>query len=413
MLSEKEIFRDVPVYLIGTFLLLLPFGRLAEIPIGIMAALGLVILVSRPQILRHPVSRNFTLLFALFWLPIVLSLIGAVNFERTLSVAFSFIRLWLMGLYISVTISENIVRQRFLLKIFSFLLAFWVVDALFQFAVGFNSFGFRSDPQALNGLFGEDHPKLGVYLAVFSPILFVYAYRNWSPLFHVLTILSASTVVFLAGRRGGWIMLAVVLVGFSGWLIWGERKKILRWIAIAGLLICLSVSTLYLFFPSFTERVDQSMMIFSGDRDAIDMAISYRLPIWTTAVRMIEENYFNGVGARGFRYAYRDYADKGDIFIADEKSLGATYAHQMILDVLSETGIVGILCLSIACGFIIVLWKKSSDYSKKMSIAYFLSLLAIFFPLNTHYATYSSIWSSVILFMICLFCSATELKNQA
>ena len=53
------------------------------------------------------------------------------------------------------------------------------------------------------------------------------------------------------------------------------------------------------------------------------------------------------MGVRGFRYAYPNYAPANDHFVVSAEACGvgqgACHAHQLVLEVLTETGVIGLL----------------------------------------------------------------------
>jgi len=162
--------------------------------------------------------------------------------------------------------------------------------------------------------------------------------------------------------------------------------------------------------------MDTTLQIFKGDEKSIDRAVSLRLPIWKTALSMIEAHPINGVGARAFRYAYSKYAGEEDIWlqigVADNKNKkGAYHSHQMQLEVLSETGAIGGVLFLTAMGSLIWYWRSRSEYQKLLMLPYALGLAALFFPLNTHYALYSSAWAQVIYWFVPLYFAAGAVQQ--
>lgn len=82
--------------LIFAFILLLPTNAASMVPMTAMAIIGLYQLVQKPQeVWDDPIQRLFVLLFLCIWLPMILSLIGAVYFPRSLYTVFSFCYIFL------------------------------------------------------------------------------------------------------------------------------------------------------------------------------------------------------------------------------------------------------------------------------------------------------------------------------
>ncbi|MCA1784556.1 MAG: O-antigen ligase family protein, partial [Desulfobacteraceae bacterium] len=211
-------------------------------------------------------------------------------------------------------------------------------------------------------------------------------------------------VVFMAGGRGGWINLIVVLTGFGAWMMYRDRKNIFR-IAVAGLLLALIIVGALHFSHGFSTRLNQSLLVFSKDTALIDDALGLRLPIWQTAITVFKHHPVNGVGARNLRYVYADFASPDDHFI--RTGLTVAHAHTLILDIGSETGLIGLLGLVLVFGMLLGAWRRADFSHHRHMLPYALALSAIFFPLNTHYATYSSAWSAVCFWLLALFCAAS------
>ena len=72
------------------------------------------------------------------------------------------------------------------------------------------------------------------------------------------------------------------------------------------------------------------------------MALSGRSRIWGAALCMVHNHPFNGVGARGFREAFPQ-CDPHSGQVAAWGEGPALHAHQIVLEILSETGAIGIM----------------------------------------------------------------------
>lgn len=396
---------DLSTLLVASYLLLVPFGRLSNVPMAVMFLLGIKLLVLHQVDLGRREYKFFSFVFLCFYIPIICSFPDAVNPGNVASVAGFYLSYFFSGIYIIKTLANDPVKQNYLLKLCAFILLFWMVDALAQAAFGYDIFGFRFHGNDLNGLFGEKNPKLGIYLAALSPILFVYASRYFHLLVWVLVTAGASAVVLLSGRRTGLVMLFIVLICFALWQVFGEKRISFRWLVAVGLFFCLICLSFYFCSSYVKARVNQSALVFSGNYEVVNQGLSNRLPIWKTALRMIKAHPVNGVGARGFRYAYIDYADAEDTFVDKKDSVGAFQAHQLILDVLCNTGAIGLLGLIVTFCMLFVSWARASMEEKQRLIPYALVLTAVFSPINSHFATYSSQWSSMLFWIIALYFS--------
>jgi O-antigen ligase len=121
---------------------------------------------------------------------------------------------------------------------------------------------------------------------------------------------------------------------------------------------------------------------------------------------MVAERPLTGVGPRGFRYVYAAYADPGDPFINDTQDEGAKHAHNHVLEVLTETGLVGVVALLAFYAMLIRGWRQAPPARRAVALPFALALLAVLFPLNSNNALYSSYWSQFIWWLVALFCAA-------
>jgi O-antigen ligase len=394
-------------WLIFFCFLLFPFGRSVELPILIMTIGGGVLAYQYGRtFLQEPAIKLFTLLFACIWLPMLFSVPDSYVVEKSASTVLTFIRLYLSGLFVIWVMSSQ-EQASLLIKLLAGLTAFWVVDALFQAATGHDVFGYAQIPSRLNGVFGERQLRLGNALPVLAPFL-ILALRKRTALMLLATVMSGA-VVILAGSRGGWVSFGLVCV----WLILSEtqRRGVPLWKAgVVAALIGL-VGTFAAFEnPGAKQRLDQTLLLFSGDEAKIDQALSLRWTLWKDAFAMIEAHPVNGVGVRAFRYAYPEFAQPGDPFLSIDKSsgrpTGAFYSHQIVLEVMTETGLIGLAGLGLFYFLLVRNWRLASQERRIQSLPFAMGLLAWVFPFNTHPSFYTAQWSVLIWLMIAMLCAS-------
>lgn len=385
-----------PVLLAWSFLLLLPFGRSSELPMFVMAILGgMLIWRHGRQLVWAGGAKTYTLLFLCIWIPIVLSVPDSVWFKKSLSTALTFPRIYLAGIYLIWALRDEAARQR-LLKLSAWLLLFWVFDALVQAAVGYDLLGYAY-PERLNGLFGPDNWKLGLTLAMLSPIVWEYVSRYGTKWQLALAWLGTAAVVLLASNRQSWIVFAVAAAMWS----WVYARRLgfhpAKLIAPAALVAVLAAVTAYYGNPKFAQRMDQSIAALDFSYEGLNAASSNRLHLWKNAVTVLENYPINGAGVRAYRYVYGQYAEPGDVFLNPDGT-GQIYAHQLLLEVGSETGLVGL------AGFLAFFWVfiRSGRGLSQISFAWaaWLGAFGWLFPINTHTAIYSAYWSLLLGWLI-------------
>ncbi len=395
----------LPVALIFSCFVLFPFGRSVELPVLIMTVYGAILAYQqRGKWMQMPAARLFNLLALCIWIPMVLSLPDTYYVNKTAGTIVAFARLYFTGLYVIWALRDQQDVNR-LIKLIAGVTAFWIADALLQAMLGHDLFGFAQIPTRLNGIFGEKSLTLGVALPILVPFLLL-ALRE-KPWLMVSAFIASAAVLAMAGSRGGWISYAVV----CAWVLWNEirRRKLAGWkIGIVTALVVIVGFVAVSQNPNARARLDQTLLLFSGDEVLIDRALSSRWTLWKVAVSMIEAHPVNGVGIRAFRFAYPEYAAPGDDMVKLDPVTGgitgAAYAHQMMLEVLSEAGVIGLVGLGLFYTALIRAWRRADVNAKNRALPFAMAALAWLFPFNTHTSFYSTQWSQLIWLLLALYC---------
>lgn len=400
-----------PAALVAACVALLPFGRTVELAVAVMAVLGVAMCVrNRRRLLADPAVRLFSLCFLSVWVPILASLPDAVNPERTLVVAVNHWRFYFAGVFVIGALAAAS-QHRLALRIAAWVLLLWVADAMVQLALGVDLLGHEAHPTRLNALFGDRNPKFGIMLALLSPLLWQWARDAWPRPVQAAVALALVLVVLVAGTRSSWVMLAAVIAAYLALEL--ATRRLAPWRAAAAAAALLAFGVL-LFHTSerFEARLSHAVSGFTEgmhDRNPV----SHRLWIWKGALAMIEAHPVNGVGARGFRYAYREHASAGDPFV-EKRAIPVTHSHQLVLEIGAETGLIGLagLALLVAC-LARAAVRAAAWPEARLMLPYGIALGAAFFPLNTHLAFYSSYWAQAVWWLIALYVSAFGVAARA
>ena len=384
--------------LVAAALLLLSTETLSLVPQGIMAALGLYHVSRNPgAIFRDKAVRVLILLFLCLWLPQLFSLMGAVNLERSVKIALLYPLYLFCGIFIVRELArpENLSRLSLALLV---VVIFWCVDGLIQYATGANLLGYPYQDGMLSGMF---YPKLrlGIILAVLVPVaLETIRNVNRESLFPWLLLIPFTVVVLLSGRRSAWLMLIIGLSAYLPLVVLSLSSRA-RYIITGALCVAiLLVGTVYFKSPDINRRIVLLTGMLGSEYQA-ERATSMRTPIWDTAWNMFQDNWLNGVGPRGFRYAYRTYADEDNYFVRRGQE-GQTHPHMVFLEIAVETGVIGLAGFTLFYITILRFWWRGRHFT--INAAWTAALLAGTFPLNAHLAFYGSYWSGFLwLFIAC------------
>jgi O-antigen ligase len=402
-LTSRQLLALLPVWVC---LLVLPIGRVVEVPVMLMAIAGVYLLVKHWRSWRHnPAFKLFACAFLLAWIPILISLPDAARPQSTTMMSVNHLRFAFSGVYILHVLSTARAQQRFL-ALCAWLLLFWVVDGLVQLALGWDLFGFSIHASGrINALFGQGL-VYGTLLSVLCPLLWEHAARNW-PRWRVAAVVIATVVAVLAaGTRSAWITVIVILLVYGVLFLRRGQRFPRRFVAAVLAGGVLSVAALWVGSEPFAVRLENAVGAFTGATTIKEDAIGHRLWIWRGAVNMIEANPVNGVGAGGFRYAFPTYAAEGDPFVNADPPISPFHTHQLWLEILAESGIVGALGLFALLTLLLLTGIRAPASARRIMLPYALCLLAAYFPFNTHMAIYSSFWSQIVWWLIALYCAA-------
>ena len=385
-------------------LALLPLARSAEAALGVGALGGLVLLWRERASLRSSAGLRLALvLFGCYWLAALCSAPAAVAAQKSWSTVGVLLRFLPFAAFACLGLRDAAAWPR-LLAACAMLVVLWLLDAWVQILTGY-SLGGAMSSERLSGIFGAANLKLGPVLAVLSPFVFAAAQARFGRRGLVAAFVFQLAPILLAGSRAGWLMYLLVTLAFA-WRATRAPLRFFGWSAAAAVLVALAGFVALHDSSAFSARIARSMLALDGSEHALDEAAAGRVRIWATAGRVIAAHPLTGVGVRGFRYAYPAYAQPGDAFVDDDGGTGAAHAHQLVLEVLSETGVIGLaLWLAGACAALRAWWRAAPG-ARERALAPALALAAMCFPLDTHLAFYSAWWGLLFWWLLALYCAA-------
>ncbi|MCC8625592.1 O-antigen ligase family protein [Xanthomonas vesicatoria] len=357
-----------------------------------------------------------SVLFFAYWLPQMLSAFDAIDVGRALRKSATDLR-YLPFMWLCAIAVANAQRRRRTFIGLAVIGGVWTLDALLQAAIGSSPLFFALDqlkqlisghglctPQELalvdrlSGVLGPCNLKFGQTLASLSPFLLLTLGRRtvwaWAG-----AAAAVGVVLVLAGSRASWVTYGVIVL-LSGWQLLGGRRLLAA--ALAGVLLAGGVVAVA---PQARERIQRTTLAFGNGEQGVDQALSGRGQIWGAALCMIRAHPLNGVGARGFRQAYPACNPTP----AQAPAWGdgpAFHAHQIVLEILAETGVIGLLLWLAGAAQAWRAWRYSSVAAREQARPAMIALVATVFPLNTHLAFYSSFWGGLSLMLAGLYAGA-------
>ncbi len=391
---------------------LLPFGRSAELG-TLLCLLGVIMLFARDRhaLRQHPGARLLLWLLAAYVAAALFSAVDAIRPGKSWGTVVALLRYVPLGLYACFAIRRESKLQALYIAV-AVVLAVWCADAWLQAFTGW-SLGGRPQAERISGIFGADNLKLGPTLAVLSPFALWAARQRWGRRGLLLASLLVLGPVLLAGSRSAWLCYALVLAGFG----WREARSLWRfsiWCAAAALVLVLAGGLAWQTSARFHDRMARTLLVLHGTDQSLDTALSGRLDIWHASVAMIAAHPVNGVGVRGFRYAYPHYAPADDHFVVSREACGigegACHPHQLVLEILTGTGALGLLLWLVAAAWAWRAWRQVGELARARAFPASLALGVMLFPLNSHLAFYSAWWGLLFAWLLGLWCAALYVK---
>ena len=418
----------VAACLLLAFVALLPADPLYNAPLIVLAILGLAQLASGRAQLNSPRFRFLCIAFLCIWLPMIASLPDAVNLPESFRKTASLVIYFLAGVY-AVDAFREFRELRWVMAGTSAICGFWVLDALWQFQTGTDWFGFPyAEGERLTGMFYTG--RIGGALAIFAPLAFESVRKTsrrwrWSPALLVPYFL----VIVLSGSRTSWGSLAIATGGYLLFLIfWSEQawsgtvRRKWKEVGAVSAAIVLTVILAALAWPGVANRawntvqprVESLAGLWSGDREKFEFAVTYRLSIWETALNMWSAHWLNGVGPRGFQYAYREYNPEKDYYLLNDGLHGAARnPHLQLLEIASETGSIGLLGY-LVLGIVFFKSLRRLERPSFQSVYPFALMLTVaLFPLSGQVSFYGVRSAGLIWWIIIVNASALCLASGA
>lgn len=416
-LRDERAGRWAPWWVLA-YVALWPLPGIAETVLGlgaVYAAARMVIrrVQHRPHLLSPAAWALTSILFLGYWLPQVFSAFDAVDPSASWTKAAAGLRylpfMWLVAIAVATP-----QRRRLTLGGLAVITGLWTLDALVQALAGTSPWfwslqqlklaisGHALCPaeeaalaDRLSGALGPCNLKFGQVLASLSPFLLLPVARRFGNAGWLLAAAAVGVVLLLAGSRASWITFGLVVV-YSGVRQLGWKR-----LGLLALVAALSAGVLSASVPQLRERVARTAMAWEGGEDGVEQALSGRTRIWSAAACMIQAHPINGVGARGFRDAYPHCAaDQGP---AVWGAMPALHAHQIVLEILAETGVLGLLLWLAAVAQAWRAWRFAPAAARERARPAMLALAVTVFPLNTHLAFYSAFWGGLTVLLAALF----------
>ena len=350
--------------------------------IWLMVVVSLLTLITnREAILSTPGMKKVAMLFACIALPGLISLLFSVNLDRGISAVFRFAAYALAAwVVLSVEIEEGDAKR--IMSFLGILLVAWAVDGFVQLLTGVSLLG---DPLVELGeegaiVTGSLQLGYGATLAILSPF-FLEALRRAGGMGVGILSLPVYAAIVMSGHQSSAVL---ALIGLAGWTMLALRnKEVGAKRQVTGFVISAIIGLLLGVYLSVVTGQVSTL----AEAPARYQSFLYQSQLWELSWQAFIDHWLTGVGMRGF----------GTYALATDASaipgLAETWhSHLTILEVISETGLVGLIGYGLLLRW---LWGYVQDERMHVAVAGLTALLAVF-PLGTAVGMYSYIGGNLI-----------------
>jgi O-antigen ligase len=298
--------------------------------------------------------------------------------------------------------------QKFFIKYSYYILAiffFIFFDLIFQKIYKYDIFGFvaeGSNIDRLTGPFGNKEyiPASYIYHICLPFILYIL-FNNFinnkliNYFISILVFISLVVSIFITGERIIFIMLLATI--FFNFFFY---KNFLVKFLFAGLLCFFLIYFISSFDGYYKDRYSKFINIISGTKEKNTSFLDSQWGAhYLTSIQIFKNNFFFGKGARSFRVECSNSLYEM-ISSASKDIRCSTHPHNFYLEILSETGVFGIiLFFIIVYKFLIILIeviKKNffniRNLNYNIAMVHVIPTLVLLFPIKSSGAIFSNLY---------------------
>ena len=384
--SKSKLFIDFFIYLI-------PFAIIAgQAPLNLISFAVSIIFIF--LIFKHKKYYQFKKYFIfLFFLILFFSINLLYSIDPYLSLLsiLGVIRYYIMFLAIIYSFN-NIDNFRYNFTRILFLAVLFVIfDSYIQYFFHQDIFGYPISGNRLTGPFGTEE-VVGAYITKLIFLSFGFLMLKKINIRYIYLIaLGAFILIVLSNERSSSIMFLISLILY---FIFSSIRPLIKLSLLSSIIIFLLI--IFNYSNIFKERFINEPIKYYKD--------NHHKAHFLTAIEIFKNNKVAGSGIKTFRVECKksEYANINSIYFEDRCT---THPHNFYLEVLSETGILGIVILLSLNLYILVqlvrnFWDKKEKRNETLFI--FCNFVILFWPLQTTGSFFSS-WNGVFFWIFFAF----------
>lgn len=311
--------------------------------------------------------KYFFLLCALFVFSIFILTLFKNGFENNIIKSFSYIRFILFSFFIIIALKEEkqIKRLIFFFSAISFLVS---LDVIYQDTFNYNLLNFERYDTRLGGIF-DDELIVGSFLfrLAFPALIVLYSFKIkifknkvLNNAFSLIIIFFVNYAILLSGERTASILL--IFFTLFIFFFFQEKKKVIIFILFIVISIIWNLNKDSYFNKRLAQTQIDILNYFDGEYNSLQKS---GLKVWSN-------NIFFGVGINNFERECK----KLNLKKVDNFYHCSTHPHNTWVEILSETGLVGLIFFILCLLSLLKNLKLKKDNSK--NYIFYLNLGHIF-----------------------------------
>lgn len=359
-------------------------------------------------------NNHFTFFFLGFYFLLLLSFFFSQEKFNILSILLYFrFGLYVMAIFYFLNEEKNLIKYFLNTIVILFLVLFF--DSLVQYFFGQNLIGLKNiEASRITSFFGDEQ-VLGGYITRLFPFLLLLKNmsdeesKNKKYLVY-FAIFVSPVLIFLSGERVAMVLFFLMITYY---LVFFVRSKKFRFIYFYVFLTIIGIGTLLYSSSSYYDRfINQTFQSLTNktygqnvhflpeeyEKNTFYFLSAQHQNFVYTAINVFKKNKLLGTGPKSYRYICwnKDYG-------LNDLSCN-THPHNYYLQLLIETGLLGVLFL-LLCYFYII-YRSFINFIKLLKNQHFsmseVIILGFYFtqlwPLMQHGSFFNN-WNSIILFL--------------
>lgn len=391
--------------LLPIFLITGPF--LSDLTISIISFLFLIEILKKKKI--EFLNHIFFKFFFCFWVYIILnSLLQYQNFS-SIKISLFYIRfgLFVCALIMIINSKNKVVEHFFISLVFCFLIL--IFDGFIQYFTGTNIFGYKLyDEHRISSFFGNEQ-ILGSYISRFFPILlglFIFFQNKYNKKIYyfifIFIFISCQIITFLSGERTAFFLLNLSTIFMMIFL--KNFKKFIFFLYLIVIFLMISLTQInsnikIRMVDQTIEQLNLKSLIKKPEFKNIIFFSNHHTDHYRTSLNIFKDNILFGVGVKNFRNQC-----KNEKYSVSDVSC-STHPHNSYIQLITETGLIGVLYLFGFLGFFlfkilkhIYLLKKNKSLFSDYQICLLSAILITIWPFVPS-GNFFNNWLSIIYYL--------------